>query len=644
MVVHHCDIAAAATDLAGELLDVPAGSVDLGRRALDRFRHRAYATDIAFWVVTGTRAQRAIHIADAAPEASAPTIELADATTAIERLRRNGTILCRAGEVSGVEDLVPEGVLSFVAAASNRSTRARGILVIGWTEATPPCDEPAAGHLQITAALLARAFTTPARRDDHSTLQDAILGSLSDEIAVIDRQGVVITVNAAWNRSNHQRGITSAAAVGLGANYFDVCRRSAADGSHEAAEALEGVKAVCTGMSERFEMSYSFGAADGEPSYLMTATPLRRAEGGAVIVYTEVTRRKVTEIARRLSEDLFHRLADTVPVPIWIVDADGRLIYGNQAWADATGGRAGAAQRAAIWTEVIHPDDRAMAAAAFRSAAARRMHFDIELRLRAADGTYRWWSFLGAPKYAADGTLERYLGTCADATAKRHAQQALHELGAKLVATQEAERSRIARDLHDDLGQQVALLASKLETAAHDRQVSRNRILISLSDARHGLQELSSAIHNLSHELHPAKLRLLGLEQTIRALCRDVSSESGVHVRFHADGVPSEVAEAAALCIFRVTQESLQNAVKHSAARLVDVLLTGTMSQLTLRVADDGTGFDPQPSPSSGIGLLTMRERVELVGGLLKIETAPARGTTVEATVPLGVAPAPAGV
>jgi PAS domain S-box-containing protein len=642
-VVHHFDMAAAATDLAAELLEMPAGAPPAIRRALERFRLRAYASSVAFWVVTERRAERTITVSEAVSEAAGSTIEVADATSAIERLRHNGTILCRAGEVSGVEVLVPAGVLSFVAAASSRGTRASGVLVIGWTDPTPPCNEPVPGHLQIAAALLTKAFRPHPLQGDRSTLQDVILGSLPDRIAVVDRQGIIIAVNAAWMRFSEERGITSGESVGLGASYFDGCRRAADDGSHEAAAALEGVKAVCSGMSELFEMSDSFGVADAERSYLMTVTPLRRAEGGAVIAYSEVTPPKVTELARRLSEDLFHRLADTVPVPIWMVDVDGRLIYGNQAWAEATGSRSSGPHRLAIWAEVIHPDDRAMAAAAFRSAAARRARFDIELRLH-ADGTYRWWSFVGAPTYGADGTLERYLGSCADATTKRHAQQALHELGSKLVAIQEDERSRIARELHDDLGQQVALLLSKLETAAHDRQVSRNRVMIGLSEARNGLQELASAIHNLSHQLHPAKLRLLGLEQTLTGLCRDVSSESGVHVRFHADGVPSDVAEPVALCIFRVTQESLQNAVKHSGARIIDVLLTGTAAQLTLRVADNGTGFEPLPSQSAGIGLLTMRERVELIGGRLKIETAPGRGTAIEATVALGEARPPARV
>jgi signal transduction histidine kinase len=212
---------------------------------------------------------------------------------------------------------------------------------------------------------------------------------------------------------------------------------------------------------------------------------------------------------------------------------------------------------------------------------------------------------------------------------------ALLALRAKFVAAQESERSRLARELHDDLGQQVALLLLKLDMATRDRQISPTRLLVTLSETGDGLRRLASAIQDLSHDLYPGRLRLLGLEQTLRALCSEVSDASHAQVRFHSDGLPSEVSEDAALSMVRVAQESLRNALKHSEARIIDVLLRATASQLTLRVTDDGGGFDSVASQLTGIGLLTMRERVELLGGRLIVTTAPGCGTTIEAIVPL---------
>ena len=236
----------------------------------------------------------------------------------------------------------------------------------------------------------------------------------------------------------------------------------------------------------------------------------------------------------------------------------------------------------------------------------------------------------------AESTRDRgiHLDVGSVAAARRAHEATQPELRAGLIAA-ESERRRIARELHDDLGQQVALLLSKLEMTAHDRRLSMTQLRARLLETHNGLQQLASAIHNLSHRLYPARLRLLGLELTLRALCSEVSAGSGVRIRFRADGVPFELSEAAALSLFRVTQESLQNALKHGAPSRIDVLLAGTHSQLTLRVVDNGKGFDARAAQPAGIGLMTMRERVEMVGGQLTVTTAPTGGAAIEATVPL---------
>jgi len=327
------------------------------------------------------------------------------------------------------------------------------------------------------------------------------------------------------------------------------------------------------------------------------------------------------------------RLADSLPIPVWIAGRDGRVIHGNERWAEATATSVRNADATIVWWDAFHPDDRRRARFAFRSAVSRRGYLDLELRMRAPDGNYRWSSCVGAPQCTPDGNVERFVGFCSDATAKRRVESAFGEVAGKLVRAEEAARSRIARELHDDLGQQVSLLATKLETLALAYRPG-SRIRVGLADAQTSLHELSTSLHTLSHRLHPAKLKLLGLTQTLDHLCRDVSAESRVQVTFEARDVPSDLQEDNAVCIFRVTQEALQNAVKHSGARHVSVQLTGSASRLMLRVTDSGRGFDPPASHSDGIGLLTMRERVELVGGRLRIEAAPERGTTIKVILP----------
>ena len=631
----YVDVPAAVADVIEDLLRDGSNSAKLAEGTLDRLRRRLHAAGAVVWLTGNAGVRCALHVSGVKQPVN-PVVVSPPGTVALERLRSNPTILCRSGEISGVEALVPAGMRSFAAAASTRRGEVTCVLVIGWTDAVPPCDETAVVHLRTAAAMLERALTPQTHTAEQAALEGAILGSLTGHIAVLDCEGTIITVNAAWTEFGRHEGVTTAASIGPGVNYLDVCRRAAASGSYEAAVALHGIEAVCNGTSNAFETAYLSQAPGGDERWwLMSVTPLRRPEGGAVVAHTDVTRQKVAELAWRLGDALFHRLADTVPVPIWIVSVDGFLMYGNQAWVEVTAPPAGRVPDAEVWMEAGHPDDRVKATAEFRAAVRRSERFETELRLRHADGSYRSWSVVGVPRVAADGTFESYVGMCVDVTATRHVQQSLHELAAKLVTAQEAERSRIARELHDDLGQQVALLSSRLELVAHSRELSRNRMLAALAEARHTLQHLATSLHNLSHELHPAKVKLLGLGPTLETLCRHVSADSGVPISFDGQDIPSYVTEDSALCIFRVTQEALQNAVKHSTSRSIEVKVLSTPMELTLRVVDDGAGFDPLTSQTVGLGLLTMRERVELVGGRLRIDTSHGRGTMIEATVPM---------
>ena len=209
-------------------------------------------------------------------------------------------------------------------------------------------------------------------------------------------------------------------------------------------------------------------------------------------------------------------------------------------------------------------------------------------------------------------------------------KSAFDHVAGKLVAAQESERIRIARELHDDLGQQTAVLASKLDMLQRSEEGAR----IPIGEIRARVSEIASTIHNLSHRLHPAKLRLLGLVRTLEALCRDESLGSGVAVRFESANVARQLPEEIALCLFRVTQEGVRNALKHSGATIIDVTLSATSSQIVLQVTDNGSGFNPL-ARSAGLGLLTMRERVQLVRGMLSVQPLQPRGTTVRIVVPL---------
>jgi signal transduction histidine kinase len=213
-------------------------------------------------------------------------------------------------------------------------------------------------------------------------------------------------------------------------------------------------------------------------------------------------------------------------------------------------------------------------------------------------------------------------------------------LAGRLLSAQESERARIARELHDDVSQQLALLSIDLELL-NAASAPGNRGLV--REVLDRSQNVARTVHDLSHRLHPAKLRLIGLVPALQSLQREIT-KSGLEVTFLHKNLPPHLSEDLTLCLYRVVQEALQNAHKHAEASEVMVDLIGAPGRLELSIADDGVGFDPNAALSSGLGLVSMRERVEAVGGRLRIDSDPAEGTRLHISVPLMPAAGPAPV
>lgn len=208
----------------------------------------------------------------------------------------------------------------------------------------------------------------------------------------------------------------------------------------------------------------------------------------------------------------------------------------------------------------------------------------------------------------------------------------IRSLSRRLLGEQEVERARIARELHDDVNQQLTLLALELDRI-RGRELPVDTAL-GLSHALQTAHQVATSVRELSHRLHPSRLRLLGLVEGLDSLRRDLSPPH-LPIAFSHRNVPEHVDQEIALCVFRVAQEALGNAVKHSQAGHVLIELAGGPSGLGMRINDDGKGFDIERMPNGGLGLTSMRERVEAIGGVLEIRTAPGAGTHVRITVPI---------
>jgi len=209
----------------------------------------------------------------------------------------------------------------------------------------------------------------------------------------------------------------------------------------------------------------------------------------------------------------------------------------------------------------------------------------------------------------------------------------ISDLGRRLIQAQEGERSHIARELHDDISQQIALLSIEVHTLIGSAWPSP-RDKKPLRELMERVESLAKNVHDLSHRLYPAKLRLLGLVAGIKSLQRDFS-QNDVRVVFTHEIGPAVIPHDVTLCLFRVVQEGLTNAVNHSGAREISVNLADNDDGLAPTIVDDGSGFDVDNQYGKGLGLISMKERLEAVGGSLTIRSAPGAGTRIEASVVL---------
>jgi signal transduction histidine kinase len=225
------------------------------------------------------------------------------------------------------------------------------------------------------------------------------------------------------------------------------------------------------------------------------------------------------------------------------------------------------------------------------------------------------------------------------ARAKRESLETQHELQdltGKLLGAQETERRRIASELHDDFGQGLALLSVEIDLLRRRKAETYGQSESLIDAMSTQVKQLSSSIHDLSHQLHPLKLEQLGLVAALGSLCNELDRTQVVQMEFLHRDVPASVPQAAAVCMYRIAQEALQNVIKHSEARHALVELQGIHGEIHLRIQDDGKGFDSGAAPGQGgLGLVSMRERLRAVQGSIAVTAKPSHGTQIDVRIPL---------
>jgi PAS domain S-box-containing protein len=353
---------------------------------------------------------------------------------------------------------------------------------------------------------------------------------------------------------------------------------------------------------------------------------------------------KAHEEMLRHSESELKLLIDRIPTMAWILGADGKLEFLNRRWLDYTG----LSQREAIADELatLHPDDSSGISERWRAALSAGESFESEMRLRRADGVYRWFLVRTVPLLEAGGRVVRWYGTSTDIEDRKRAEQALRlstarlqHLSRRLLEVHEEERRHFARELHDEFAQLLATIKLHIHAA---RSAAGPVAQPNLDESIALLQRAGEQVRSLALELRPSMLENAGLDATLRWLAQQHEQRTGVPTE--VTGSLGDVDAAFATACFRVVQQALTNVVQHARARHVWIDLIDDQSVLHVSVRDDGAGFDVpavlQRSAASGhLGLLGMKERMQIVGGSLWVDSQPGKGTLVAVTLPFAHAP-----
>ncbi len=369
----------------------------------------------------------------------------------------------------------------------------------------------------------------------------------------------------------------------------------------------------------------------------LTVSPVRDASGtivGASKIARDITEQKRAEQGLHKSEERFRLFMDHSPAVAWMKDEQGHYIYLNETYQKHFG---------------IHLEDRMgktdleiyprAIAEQFRAndQAALAMGRPVEFTEESIDhyGHPCTWMAYKFPFHDDSGQI--FVGGIGiDVTERMKAREALQLLAGRLIHAQEEERARIARELHDDFSQRLALLGIGLGQLWKSLPKSDLKERASVMEMLEAIKEITSDMHALSHQLHSSKLEHVGLVPALNGLCKEMGAKYQLDIVFNHPEVPLNLPKDVALCLFRVAQEALGNVVKHSGSNEAQVDLRTDSAGVTLQISDQGCGFDPRlQNSSAGIGMVGMTERLRLVGGQLVLKSQPDCGTVIVAEVPL---------
>jgi PAS domain S-box-containing protein len=291
--------------------------------------------------------------------------------------------------------------------------------------------------------------------------------------------------------------------------------------------------------------------------------------------------------------------------------------------------------------QLIHPEDENRVRHAFNQAVDTRTDYEVHYRIVRADGELRYIHSLAHPVFNESRALIEYVGTVVDETQRKVAEDERSRLLRRVMSAHEEERRRIARDLHDEFGQQLTAMTLKLRMLK-ERWSEQKELRGELEALEANTRQLDQDVNLLVWELRPTSLEDLSLQVALTKYTQNWSRHFGIHVELHASGIEEEpLPPEIVSTLYRIAQEALSNVAKHALATRVDVILECRADDISLIIEDNGLGFEPEKVSgrgNGGFGLTGIRERAALVGGIVEIESRPGGGVTVIVRIPTSTA------
>jgi PAS domain S-box-containing protein len=399
-----------------------------------------------------------------------------------------------------------------------------------------------------------------------------------------------------------------------------------------------------------------------------TAKAMQRSQGGPVVLIAceDLTSRKRAQAELLDSERRYRHIFQATGVSIWqedfsqvkaaiddlkkrgITDFRGylrrapefidqavslvRIVDVNEATLTLFGAQSKEELRESLH-KVFTPETREVFAGELIAIAEGRTSFEGETALQKLSGE-RLTVIFSVSFPATDGAFDSVLVSIMDITDRKRAEQELEELAGRLIHAQEEERSRIGRELHDHISQMLGVLTIRMDQLRADEGTPPGVAAV-LEELRQSTAEITTDIHGLSHRLHSSALDYLGLGAALQRLVKEFTARHEIEIDFAHSGIPAPLPPDVALCLFRVTEESLTNIAKHSGSKSARVDLRGDAEGIHLNIEDAGAGFDMTAlERKAGLGFVSMRERLRVLRGGVHIDSAPGRGTRIDVLIP----------